>query len=59
MPEEENNGQLKPVLKGNIKFDHANLRYTDGTHAIKDFCLDIKAGQTIALVGRSGAGKPH
>ncbi|WAU72214.1 lipid A export permease/ATP-binding protein MsbA [Acinetobacter sp. TR11] len=57
MPEEENNGQLKPVLKGNIKFDHANLRYTDGTHAIKDFCLDIKAGQTIALVGRSGAGK--
>ncbi|AZM38301.1 lipid A export permease/ATP-binding protein MsbA [Acinetobacter sp. WCHA39] len=57
MPEEENNGQLKPVLKGNIKFDHANLRYTDGTHAIKDFCLDIEAGQTIALVGRSGAGK--
>ena len=57
MPEEVNDGQLKPVLKGNIQFHHANLRYDDGTHAIKDFSLDIKAGQTVALVGRSGAGK--
>lgn len=57
MPEEVNNGQLKPALKGNIQFDHVNLRYDDGTHAIKDFSLDIKAGQTVALVGRSGAGK--
>lgn len=57
LPEEENKGQLKPQLKGNIRFDQACLEYSDGTKAIKDFSLNIQAGQTIALVGRSGAGK--
>ena len=57
LPEEENNGQLKLELKGNIRFDQASLQYEDGTKAIKDFSLDIRAGQTVALVGRSGAGK--
>jgi subfamily B ATP-binding cassette protein MsbA len=57
LPEEQNKGQLTPVLKGNIQFEHADLRYEDGTHAIKDFSLKIHSGQTVALVGRSGAGK--
>ena len=33
------------------------MQYADGHAAIKDFTLNIKAGQTVALVGRSGAGK--
>ncbi|WON81627.1 ATP-binding cassette domain-containing protein [Acinetobacter sp. UGAL515B_02] len=33
------------------------LEYAAGVKAIQDFTLDIQAGQTIALVGRSGAGK--
>ncbi|MFH7764655.1 lipid A export permease/ATP-binding protein MsbA [Acinetobacter sp. BSP-28] len=57
LPEEQNTGTLTPVLKGNIQFENANLIYADGHHAIHDFNLDVKAGETIALVGRSGAGK--
>ena len=34
-----------------------NLVYSDGHHAIHDFNLDVRAGETVALVGRSGAGK--
>ncbi|MBU3846798.1 MAG: lipid A export permease/ATP-binding protein MsbA [Candidatus Acinetobacter avistercoris] len=57
IPEEINSGTLKPELKGNIQLNHVNLTYSDGLHAIKDFNLEVKAGETIALVGRSGAGK--
>ena len=57
MPEEKNTGTLTPALKGNIEFDQANLVYADGHHAIHDFSLNVKAGETVALVGRSGAGK--
>nr|WP_217486202.1 lipid A export permease/ATP-binding protein MsbA [Acinetobacter seifertii] len=57
LPEEENSGQLQPRLQGAIRFDHVVLNYADGTQAIKDFSLDIRPGETVALVGRSGAGK--
>ncbi|WP_168408249.1 lipid A export permease/ATP-binding protein MsbA [Acinetobacter indicus] len=57
MPAEKNTGTLTPALKGNIEFDQANLVYADGHHAIHDFSLNVKAGETVALVGRSGAGK--
>ena len=57
MPEEENNGTLKPALKGDVEFKNVNLIYADGHHAIHDFNLKVNAGQTVALVGRSGAGK--
>ncbi|WP_180088550.1 MULTISPECIES: lipid A export permease/ATP-binding protein MsbA [unclassified Acinetobacter] len=57
MPEEVNNGTLKPALKGDVEFKNVNLIYADGHHAIHDFNLKVNAGQTIALVGRSGAGK--
>ncbi|MEQ1342952.1 lipid A export permease/ATP-binding protein MsbA [Acinetobacter seifertii] len=57
LPEEENSGQLQPKLQGAIRFDHVVLNYADGTKAIKDFSLDIRPGETVALVGRSGAGK--
>ncbi|WP_336166265.1 lipid A export permease/ATP-binding protein MsbA [Acinetobacter sp. 161(2023)] len=57
LPEEQNNGQLKPKLNGAIRFDHVTLNYADSVAAIKDFSLDIRPGQTVALVGRSGAGK--
>ena len=57
LPEEENTGKQTPILKGHLSLQNVNLVYNDGHHAIHDFNLDVKAGQTVALVGRSGAGK--
>ena len=57
MPEEKNTGTLTDSLKGDIEFKDVNLIYDDGHHAIHEFNLQVKAGETVALVGRSGAGK--
>lgn len=57
MPEEKNTGTLTDSLKGDIEFKDVNLIYDDGHYAIHDFNLQVKAGETVALVGRSGAGK--
>ncbi|MEG0343867.1 MAG: lipid A export permease/ATP-binding protein MsbA [Acinetobacter sp.] len=57
LPQEENTGTLQPTLHGAIKFEHVDLVYKGDVKAIHDFNLDIQAGQTVALVGRSGAGK--
>ena len=57
MPEEKNTGTLTDSLKGDIEFKDVNLIDDDGHRAIHDFNLQVKAGETVALVGRSGAGK--
>ncbi len=45
--------------EGRIRFDHVQFRYPTrpDVSALKDFSLDIKAGETVAVVGPSGAGK--
>ena len=41
-----------------IRFDHVNFGYDAGSGlALRDVCLDVEPGQTVALVGPSGAGK--
>ncbi len=55
--EESNEGKQVSNIQGNICFDNVSLCYADGTTAIKNFSLDIQAGETVAVVGRSGAGK--
>ena len=45
-------------IKGSIKFDHVKFGYEGtGEIIIHDFSADIKAGQTVAIVGPTGAGK--
>lgn len=44
-------------VKGNLDFKNVSFSYPNGTPAIKDISLSIKAGQSIALVGASGSGK--
>jgi ATP-binding cassette subfamily B protein len=46
-----------PRLKGEIHFDHMYFRYSDKEAVLTDFNLLIKPGETLALVGHTGAGK--
>ena len=43
--------------EGNVKIDHVDFSYDPGIPIIKDFSLDVKKGQLIAIVGPTGAGK--
>lgn len=44
-------------VAGEVVFDHVNFSYVPGVPVIKDMSLVAKPGQTIALVGPTGAGK--
>lgn len=47
----------KPI-SGAISFKNLNFAYNDaGANVLRDINLDIKAGQTVAFVGRTGSGK--
>jgi ATP-binding cassette, subfamily B, multidrug efflux pump len=51
-------GAITVPIKGNIKFEEVNFRYPHtGILAIKNFNLVIKAGEKVAVVGRTGSGK--
>lgn len=46
-----------PRLKGHIHFDDLHFRYTDNEPILTHFNLLIQPGETLALVGHTGAGK--
>ncbi len=46
-----------PRITGNIDYQHVSFGYTPEQLILKSFDLHIKSGETIALVGASGAGK--
>lgn len=43
--------------KGQINFDNVSFAYTDGIPVIRNLTLKIEAGETVAFVGATGAGK--
>lgn len=56
----EDNRNKKKVknITGKITFDHVTFQYPDAeAPVLKDLSLQIKAGETVAFVGSSGAGK--
>ena len=47
-----------PAIQGEIEFDHVSFHYSDDpTPVLEDVNLRIQPGQTVALVGKTGAGK--
>ena len=46
-----------PLLKGKIYFDDLSFRYTDNEAILTHFNLLVQPGETLALVGHTGAGK--
>ncbi len=44
-------------IHGDVKFNNVSFKYKGGEEVLTDFNLDIKAGQTVALVGETGSGK--
>lgn len=46
-----------PKIRGDIEFRHVDFQYKGGEKVLSDFNLTVKAGETIALVGPTGAGK--
>ena len=61
-PEEDLQQQIRqslPEIKGNIRFEKVTFRYhpEGDMNVIENLSFEVKAGQMIALVGRSGSGK--
>jgi ATP-binding cassette subfamily B protein len=46
-----------PMIKGEIRFEHVSFHYVPGVDVLKDINLHIRPGETVALVGATGAGK--
>ncbi len=46
-----------PPIKGEVKFDHVSFSYQPGVEVLHDINLTVKAGETVAVVGPTGAGK--
>lgn len=46
-----------PPIQGHVVFEHVGFSYDENTKVLRDVSFDIKPGETIALVGPTGAGK--
>lgn len=57
-PDEDDSGtEILEHVEGNVSFRHVNFSYLPGKQVLRDFNLEVRAGQKIALVGATGSGK--
>ncbi|MFD1735633.1 ABC transporter ATP-binding protein [Bacillus salitolerans] len=56
VPEKEGATRLENI-KGHIEFEHVEFAYDEKRKALKGISLEMKPGQTVALVGHTGSGK--
>lgn len=56
IPDKNNPVQMNN-LKGNVRFDHVDFGYKEDVTLINNMNIDVKKGQTVAIVGPTGAGK--
>jgi ATP-binding cassette, subfamily B, multidrug efflux pump len=54
---QQNGSTVAPHFKGNIRFENVTFSYLKGEEVVKGISLDVTSGQTIAIVGSTGAGK--
>ena len=54
---QDNGKHLPGQLQGEVKFDNVWFAYNEEDYVLKGISLDIKPGETVALVGATGAGK--
>ncbi len=53
-----NEGSFKPEkIQGNIRLENVWFAYVEEDYVLKNISFEVKSGQTIALVGATGAGK--
>jgi ABC-type multidrug transport system fused ATPase/permease subunit len=53
----QRDNRTAPRLSGRIEFKDLDFRYTSKEQVLEDFNLTIRAGESLALVGHTGAGK--
>jgi ABC-type multidrug transport system fused ATPase/permease subunit len=46
-----------PPVRGEVTFEHVDYWYIPGVPVLRDICLHVRPGETVALVGPTGAGK--
>ena len=51
------NPRSPAVVHGRVEFDHVSFDYSDDVRLIEDLSLSVEPGQTVAIVGPTGAGK--
>ncbi|WP_426979914.1 ABC transporter ATP-binding protein [Pseudarthrobacter sp. O4] len=50
-------GGTTPVAEGRIAFEHVSFSYSPGSPVVQDLSFAVEPGQTVAIVGHTGAGK--
>lgn len=55
--ESRNSGVELKIVKGQVDFEDVSFAYEDDINVLENFNLHVKPGETIALVGPTGAGK--
>jgi ATP-binding cassette, subfamily B, multidrug efflux pump len=54
---QQNGAHLPGQLRGEVKFENVWFAYNDEDYVLKGISIDIRPGETMALVGATGAGK--
>ncbi len=55
--EEESSEELKSEIQGEIEFDNVSFGYDENRKVLKNISFKVKRGQTVAILGPTGAGK--
>ena len=55
--EEKDTGKVEKTLSGKIVLNNLSVTFEDGKQALNNVNLVVNPGETVALIGRSGAGK--